>query len=208
MQPPRCPVFALASGGPDRQIPIMQTFLAALVPAVLLAAAHASTIMVVPIHEPLSLHATDGDDAISDIGEALQATVMARPMALSGAFPEVLVDAIATPHKIPTNHPHYEVEETNLLVLCGVKISGEMTEDGLLVRLDVETLAIPEEVDLTSRQVLRLAIVAVRHTVAAYQQPQPEPLTVTIVVEGTSEGTAPLRDLGVTFTVGEPAGGN
>lgn len=186
----------------------MKRLLAALVSAVFIATAGASTIMVVPIHEPLSLHATDGDDAISDIGEALQATVMARPMALTGAFPEVLIDAIASPHKIPTNHLNYEVEETNLLVLCGVKISGEMTAEGLLVRLDVEQITVPEEVDLTSRQVLRLAIVAVRRTLDAYQLPQPEPLPVTIVVEGTTEGTAPLKDLGVSFTVGEVPGGN
>ena len=47
----------------------------------------ASTIMVVPIFEPLSLHGTDGDGAISEIGEALQASVMPRPMAEMLASP-------------------------------------------------------------------------------------------------------------------------
>ena len=35
----------------------------------------ATTIMVVPIHEPISLHGTDGDEVISEVGEALQAAV-------------------------------------------------------------------------------------------------------------------------------------
>ncbi len=168
----------------------------------------ASTITVVPVYEPLSLHGTDGDEAISEIGEALQAAVCPRPMAMTGAFPEVLVDAIRTPHAFPTNHPNYDVKEANLLVLCDVGISGEMTEEGLLVRLDVGKLSIPPEVDLTSRQVLRLAIVALRKTLEEYQAPQLQPLTVTVEVEGTDEGKAGLRDLGVTFEVRPAQTGN
>ena len=50
----------------------MKALLAALSTACLLCLqAHATTIMVVPIFEPLSLHGTDGDEAISDTGEAL-----------------------------------------------------------------------------------------------------------------------------------------
>ena len=91
--------------------------LCALLTAAALAwsAAPATTITVVPIFEPLSLHGTDGDEAISDTGEALQACVMSRPMAMTGAFPEVLVDAIRSPHLIPTNNPNYKVQETNLI---------------------------------------------------------------------------------------------
>ncbi len=162
----------------------------------------ATTIMVVPVFEPLSLHGTDGDDAISEIGEALQATVMPRPMALTGAFPEVLVDSIRTPHLMPTNNPNYQVQEVNLLVLCKIGISAEMTEEGLLVRFDVSQLEIPAEVDLTSRQVLKLAVVSIRRTLEAYQSPQPQALPVSIVVEGVDEGKAPLRDLAVKFSVG------
>jgi hypothetical protein len=186
----------------------MRSAFASFLFCALIAAASASTIMVVPIYEPLSLHGTDGDDAISEIGEALQATVMARPMALTGAFPEVLVDAIASSHKIPTNNENYEVEEANLLILCGIGISGEMTEGGLLVKIDIESITIPVEVDLTSRQVLKLALVALRKTLEIYQQPQPQVLTVVVEILGASEGTAPLKDLGTKFTIGEPAGGN
>ena len=166
--------------------------------------ARATTIMVVPIFEPLSLQGTDGDDALSDTGDALQACVMSRPMALTGAFPEVLVDAIRSPHLIPTNQPNYKVQETNLLVLCNIGISGTMAAGGLTVRLDVAQLTIPPQVDLTSRQILKLTVVAVRKTLEEYQRPQTQPLAVTLIIEGTGEANSGLRDLGTHFVLGEP----
>ncbi|MBK1881399.1 hypothetical protein JIN85_03165 [Luteolibacter pohnpeiensis] len=173
--------------------------LAILASALFLTGARATTISMVPIFEPLSLHGTDSDDAISEIGEALQATVLCRPMALTGAFPEVLVDSIRSPHKVPTNNPNYTVDEVNLLVLCNVGISGEMTDDGLLVRLDVANLSIPADVDLTSRQVLNLAIVALRKTLEVYQAPQADILKVKVVIMGVDDAKASLKDLDVTF---------
>lgn len=168
------------------------------------ASALASTIMVVPIFEPLSLHGTDGDEALTEIGEALQAAVMPRPMALTGAFPEVLVDAIRTPHLIPTNNPNYQVKETNLLVLCDIGIGGRMTAEGLVVTFDISKLTIPPEVDLTSRQVLKLAMIAMRKTVEAYHGPQTQPLSVAVVIEGADEAKASLKELEVKFTL-EPS---
>ena len=170
--------------------------------------ARASTIMVVPVFEPLSLHGTDGDEAISDTGEALQACVMSRPMAMTGAFPEVLVDAIRSPHLVPTNNPNYKVQEANLLVICNIGISGEMNSEGLIVRMDVAQLAIPTEIDLTARQILKLAIVALRKTLDEYQKPQTQALAVTLVIEGADEAKANLRDLGAHFTVGDAASEN
>lgn len=161
----------------------------------------ATTISVVPIYEPISLHGTDVDDIISDTGEALQATVLARPMALSGAFPEVLVEAIRTPHKLPSNNPNYLVTEANLLVLCKVGLSAEMTEKGLLVNIDVAELSIPLEVDITSRQLLKLALVALQRTLEEYHRPQNEPLDVIVAIEGTNENNASLNDLQATFTL-------
>src|SRR5690606_33504693 len=64
----------------------------------------ATTISVVPIHEPISMHGTDVDDVVTDTGEVLQASIVSRPMALTGAFPEVLVESIRTPHQFPTNN--------------------------------------------------------------------------------------------------------
>lgn len=180
----------------------MKALLSACLVALLFASAQATTITMVPVFEPLSLHGTDVDEVISETGEALQATVMARPMALTGAFPEVLVEAIRSPHKIPTNNPNYKTTEANLLVLCRIGLSAELTEGGgLHVRLDISNLAIPPEVDLTSRQVLKLAIVAVRKTLEDYQKPQTGNLNVTLSIEGADEAKAPLRDLSGKFTV-------
>lgn len=159
----------------------------------------ATTIMVVPIYEPLSMHGTDGDDAISDIGEALQATVMSRPMALSGAFPEVLIESIRTPHPLPSNNPNYDVQETNLLVLCNIGIRAQLTEEALVVTLDISEISIPMEVDLTTRQILRIGIVAIRRTLEDYQRPQPNPLNVRIQIAGAVGDREPLRDVGVEF---------
>ena len=163
---------------------------------------HATTIMVVPVYEPLSLHGTDGDEAISDTGEALQACVMSRPMALTGAFPEVLVESIRSPHHIPTNNPNYVVRESNLLVLANIGIQAEMATEGLVVTMNVSEMAIPPEVDLTARQILKLAIVALRKTLEVHQQPQDQPLDVRFVVTGTDENNAGLLELNVGFTVG------
>lgn len=197
--------FALAMIPHSCQNPAMKTLIAAFIAGSLLwSVAGASTIMVVPVFEPLSLRGTDGDEAISDTGEALQACVMSRPMAMTGAFPEVLVDAIRSPHLIPTNNPNYKIQETNLLVICNIGISGEMTPEGLTVRLDVAQLAIPTEVDLTARQILKLAIVALRKTLEEYQRPQTQPLAVTLIIEGADDAKAGLRDLGTRFVIGEP----
>lgn len=199
--PPKCGLAIRA--GVDN-IRVMKSLLATfLVGGFLGTAAVASTIMVVPIFEPLSLHGTDGDEAISEIGEALQASVMPRPMALTGAFPEVLVDAIRSPHLIPTNNPNYKVQEANLLVLCDVGISGEMEDDTLKVRLNVSQLTIPAEVDLTSRQILKLAIIALRKTLDEYQRPQTDPLEVSVIIEGAEEAKASLRELDCKFMIGE-----
>jgi hypothetical protein len=182
-------------------IPAMKSLLAAFA---LASGLHATTISVVPIHEPISLHGTDVDDIISDTGEALQATVLSRPMALTGAFPEVLVDAIRTPHQIPTNNPNYAVKEANLLVLCQVGIGAEMTDEGLVVRMDVTNLSIPAEVDLTSRQLLKVTLVALQRTLEDYHSSQTEALKVIVVITGTTEKNASLMDLQANFTL-EPS---
>ena len=173
----------------------------ALIALFLSARIFATTISVVPVHEPISLHGTDVDDIISDTGEALQATVLPRPMALTGAFPEVLVESMRTPHKLPTNNPNYAVEEANLLILCEVGIGAELKDEGLLVKIDLSDLSIPQEVDLTSRQLLKLTIVAMRRTLEDYHRPQIEPLKVIVSITGTSEKNASLMDLQVTFTL-------
>ncbi|MFT4175276.1 MAG: hypothetical protein QM627_01355 [Luteolibacter sp.] len=159
----------------------------------------ASTITVVPIYEPISLHGTDGDEAITDIGDALQASVVPRPMALTGAFPEVLVDAIRSPHLLPTNHPNYKVQEVNLLVLCKIRLTAEAKDAGLVVKFDVADMAIPREVDLTPKQVLNLALIAVRKTLEEYQKHQVQGLNVTLEIDGAEGPLANLKELESKF---------
>ena len=179
------------------------TLLSLLAVGTLTLAASATTITVVPVFEPLSLHDTDGDEAVSDTGDALQACVMARPMALTGAFPEALVDAIRSPHRFPTNNENYKVTETNLLVLANIGISAVRHETKLVVTLDVSKMGIPKVVDLTSRQIINLTIVAIRKTLEMYQVGQNQPLPVALVVEGTTELNASLKELNTEFVIGQ-----
>ncbi|NJR42000.1 MAG: hypothetical protein HC767_04435 [Akkermansiaceae bacterium] len=168
----------------------------------------ASTISVVPIYEPISLHGTDVDGAVSDIGETLQAVVMPRPMALTGAFPEDLVAAIRSPHLIPTNNPNYKVQEANLLVICKVNLTGEMVDSVLAVKLDISQLSIPGNIDLTSRQILKLTILALKKTLEEYQRGQTKSLSVSVVIDGAEDGKASLRDLATNFIITEAVGKN
>lgn len=165
----------------------------------------ATTLGVVQIHEPLSLHETDGDEVISELGEALKATVAPRPMAISKALPEALVTSIRTPHRIPSDDPNYKVTEANLLVLCHIGIQAELLSPArLAVKLDVSQLEIPPAVDLTSRQLLKLAILAIRRTLEPYQQMETRARTLEVSIEitGADGNKAPLRDLNVKFSLG------
>ncbi len=167
------------------------------------AACIASTLNIVPIYEPISLHGTDMAGARSDIGEALQATVMPRPMALTGAFPEALVDAIRSPHLIPSNHPNYKVQETNLLVICNVGITGQMVNSTLMVKINIEQLAIPTEIDLTARQILKLTLIALRKTLEDHQRIQRRPLPVEVIIDGAEDGKVGLRELSTKYLLDE-----
>lgn len=157
--------------------------------------------MVVPIFEPLSLHQTDADDAISSEGESLQASVMPRPMALTGAFPEVLVDAIRSPHLIPSNQPTYKVQETNLLVLSHIGIRGELHDNTLSVSLQLDELQVPADLDISPRQIIELTIVAIRKTLEVYQTHLSDPLSVSISILGTIPSLSHLTDLNTQFTI-------
>ncbi|MCU0779843.1 MAG: hypothetical protein MUF04_01935, partial [Akkermansiaceae bacterium] len=157
------------------------------------------TISVVPVYEPISLHDTDMGGELAESGAALQADVLPRPMALSGALPEDLIGAINTPHKLPTNNPNYQVPEVNLLRLCAVDVAADLRDDGLEVTLDISRLEIPPEVDLTARQVARLALLAVRKTLEAYQAHQTEALKVRVLINGATDGREPLADLATEY---------
>lgn len=177
----------------------MKTLLLCLV---VMGVAQATVIDVVSIYQPLSLHGSDVDDEIDDTGEALQAAIMARPMALTGAFPEVLIESIALPHRLPTNNPNYVIPEVNLVVLCGLKLSAEQKEKGELhLEINIANLVIPEDIDLTARQVIKLVSASIRKTLGEYNAGQKEDLKVQLRVVGTNEQNHSLQDLGAQYVV-------
>ena len=164
--------------------------------------AQATVIDIVPIYQPVSLHGSDVDDEVDDTGESLQAAIMSRPMALTGAFPEVLVESIAMPHQLPTNNPNYEVKEVNLVALCGLKLSAEQVEKGdLHLEINIANLAIPAEVDLTVRQVLKLTAASIRKTLGEYNAGQKDALKVQLRIVGTNENNHSLQDLGAQYVL-------
>ena len=160
------------------------------------------TIEVVRMYQPLSLHGTDGAGDDEQLEEVLQASVMSRPMAVSGAIPEDLVNAVAEPYKIQSNSPAYAVPEANLIVLCRLGLTTEMRDERLVVRFDLSNFTIPKEIDLSSRQVLRLAITAVRKTLEHYYSQIEEDLEWQVLITGTNDGTASLKDLSTKYTIG------
>ena len=163
---------------------------------------HATVIDVVTIYQPVSLHGSDVNDEVDDMGEALQAAILSRPMALTGAFPEVLVESIAMPHQLPTNNPNYVIKEVNLAVLCGLKLSAEQVENGSLhVEINIANLGIPADVDLTVRQVLKLASASIRKTLTEYNTGQKEDLKVLLRIVGTNESNHSLQDMGTQYVV-------
>jgi hypothetical protein len=165
-------------------------------------AAPAITVEVVQLYQPVSLHGTDGVGDDEGGEDAFQAAVFSRPAAISGAIPEDLVKAIAMPHKIISNSPAYDVEDANLLTLCKMVLTAEMKNDKLLVRLDLTAFTIPEDVDLTARQVVRLTIIAIRQTLTDYYRRLQASLEVSVGVIGTSEGNESLKDLAARFQIG------
>ncbi|MAT46773.1 MAG: hypothetical protein CMO35_04995 [Verrucomicrobiaceae bacterium] len=163
----------------------------------------AVTLEVVNLYQPLSLHGTDGVGETLGLNDPVQAAVMSRPYAVTGAMPEDLVKAVAVPHRIATNGEGYDVRDANLLNLCRVALGVEMQGDRLLVRLDVSKFTLQEELDLSARQVLTLSIIAIERTLRDYfRDAEDVSLKVSIGIKGTTEGNAGLRDLARRFRIG------
>jgi hypothetical protein len=162
----------------------------------------ATVIDVVQVFQPISLHGSDVGDEVDDTGESLQASILSRPMALTGGFPEVLVESIAMPHELPTNNENYKIKEVNLVVICGLKIDAELDDDGmLLVEINIANMVIPEEIDMTARQVLRLIAGSIKKTLLEYNTMQKDDLRVQLRVVGTNESNHTLQDLGNKYLV-------
>lgn len=159
-----------------------------------------TTLDVMQVYQPLSLHGTDVDFEFE--GEAIQARVMPRPMVLSGALPEGLVEAIGAAHQMPPV-PNYNVSECNLLRLYGISISGEVTgETKVSVTLDLSKTRVPKEVDLPVRTIVKLTISALKKTLNANHHPENKPLKVKLSLIGLTRKNASLADLASEFMVG------
>ena len=182
-------------------------FLRVLAAALLVPApVSAVTLEVVQLYQPLSLHNTDGIGEGLGKDEPIQAAVMSRPYAVTGAMPEDLVKAVGAPHRIASNGDGYDVEDANLLNLCKIDLSAEMKNARLLVRLDLSAFVLPEELDLTARQVVTLSIMAIEQTLRDYfSDSREEVLSVSIGVKGTNEGNESLGDLARRLRIGGPA---
>lgn len=150
----------------------------------------ASTLDVLSVYQPLSLHGTDA--AVEYEGKPLQARVLSRPMVLSGAMPEALVEAVGRPHRM-AGVANYAVKECNLLVMYGIRVSAVLSDDELLVSFDVSQRVLPEGIDLSYDDVLRFAVEAVKLSLRDYHHAEGEPLKIRFAVEGTDEKSAGLK---------------
>lgn len=166
----------------------------------LISMASGTTLDVLQVFQPLSLHGTDVDHKFE--GEHIQARVFSRPMVLSGAMPEGLVAAIATPHSMPASE-NYKVKESNLLVLYNVAMDAALEDGSLVVTFDLSELKAPEGVELPIRVVLRLAIASLKQTLSDFHHAENEPLKVSLVIAGTTKGNASLRDLALPFVISD-----
>lgn len=149
------------------------------------------------VHQPLSLHGTDVVTAFD--GDQIQAGIFSSPAVLFGAMPESLINAVAAKHRFAPSE-HFKVPESNLLVLCGISLAAEIVDDETVAVFDLSKLSIPEEVDLSVRTVLKLAIQSLKLTLMDYQDPENEAIVVRIEIRGFKEDSASLRNLSEKFS--------
>lgn len=161
---------------------------------------------VVRVFQPVSYHDTDSATEYGVKGQLVQAAVVDRSIVLSGAFPEDLVKAVSMPLTLPSNNPTYEVPEANLILLCGLALEVNRIEDSVEVIIDCAALDIPETVELTARQVLTMAIEAIRRTLRVYyQEGAHESFQCHLSLTGLPEKNEKLADLKTDFQVGPDA---
>jgi hypothetical protein len=159
----------------------------------------ATTLEVLSVYQPLSLHGTDIDHEFE--GEAIQAQIFSTPFVLSGAMPENLVAAIAKPHRLP-GPVNYDIKESNLLVLYQVGLEAHFSEqDILIVTFDLSKMSAPDKVELPIRTVLRLSIAALKKSLSEYHHAENEDLKVRVEITGTNEKNQTLKDLDGSFTI-------
>lgn len=161
---------------------------------------------VVRVFQPVSYHETDSATEYGVKGKLVQAAVADRLVVLSGAFPEDLVKAVAMPHRLASNNPTYEVEEVNLLLLCGLALEVNRSEEAIEVLVDCSGLKIPEVIELTAKQVLTMTIESIRRTLRVYyQEGAHDSFQCHLTLGGLSEENEKLAELKTDFKVGPGA---
>ena len=153
------------------------------------------------IYQPLALYGTDYDSDEAEDGKMLQGVVMDRPMALSGAFPEVLVEAVSSSHKLASIGA-YDEKEANLIPLCGVKVRAELGDTRLRLVIDLEKLDVPKKLELSDLEVTILVIEAIMRTFSEWGEVHAEEAEVELIVTGREE----LETLGTVFLIGKSKG--
>ena len=141
----------------------------------LILASQAITLEVYKVFRPISLHGTDVAEEFE--GEVIQAKVISQAMVITGAQPEALLEAIGAPHRL-TGTDSYLPKEDNLLVLCGIGISAKVDGKNVTVKFDLAKVKVPEQVEISVRTVLKLAINSVRDTLKSFHLPEDGPMKV------------------------------
>ncbi|MCX8237738.1 MAG: hypothetical protein OSB05_02865 [Akkermansiaceae bacterium] len=160
--------------------------------------ASATTLEVLQVYQPISLHGTDMDHEFQ--GEYIQARIFSSPMVLGGAMPENLVAAVAMPHQMPPVD-NYAVKESNLLVLYGIDLYASLDEEIIIVTFDLTKMDAHEHVELPIRTVLELSIAALKHTLSEYHHTENDPMKVRVVIAGTTAKNASLKNLSSKFVI-------
>ncbi|MBK1833482.1 hypothetical protein [Roseibacillus ishigakijimensis] len=158
---------------------------------------------VVRVFHPVSYHETDSVSEFGVKGELLQAAVIDRPVVLSGAVPEDLAKAVAMALQLPSNNPTYQVEEANLVVLSGLTLEANREGEALEVLVVCGDFKVPEDLEITARQVLTLTVTAVRRTLVTYYSGADHAkLQCHVRLVGLPEEWAGLKELEASFKVG------
>ncbi len=164
----------------------------------------ATTLQVFSIWNAVTLYGTDSDYQPQGFEEAVQARVMSRPMVLQGAFPEVLIDGISAPVKLPVlpSGASFGMKESNLVILCKVALSAEYKNESLRVTINIEKMEIPQKLQLSEKQLVMLVMESVEKTLRENIVDQPVPMKVAVRVIGTDEENVVLGRLEKNFAIG------
>lgn len=148
----------------------------------------ATTKSVYRVWQPISLHETDVSSVLGKESGVDYTVLMSRPVVLSGALPEDLVYAVALKHQL-ASIGSYDEPEANLIALSKIKLRAQLTDNGLVVTVDVSGAKVPKEVEVSLFDVVKLSVAAIKMTMqdygTAYLQ---EGLSCSILVTGDEEG--------------------